>query len=223
MVKPLGSLESVSVWSSAAFVSHHLFFSSLHLCQRSWLHILYLVWADLVFLLSMLFLVRFLLLISSSSSMLFPFNQSLCFLTAVLSFSLNYLYMIDLKMFHSSTIPAGILTSLSFSRGCRLSLTLLILILLVVSFLIGILSFLILSLTHSGLDYNRIRTAVGPSHHFYVQKVCQIILSCDTVNKVPVFGFWMHPGVLVDLLVFDVGVSKAGVWCRWIAAHHHWY
>ena len=30
----------------------------------------------------------------------------------------------------------------------------------------------------------------------------------DEVDKMPVFGSWMHPGVLVDLLVFKVGIGN---------------
>ena len=30
----------------------------------------------------------------------------------------------------------------------------------------------------------------------------------DEVDEVPMFGFGVHPGVLVDLLVFEVGVGN---------------
>ena len=56
--------------------------------------------------------------------MLFPSNQSSRFRTAEPSISLDTLYTIDLKAFHfSSTVPAGISVSLSFSKACRSSLT----------------------------------------------------------------------------------------------------
>ena len=64
-------------------------------CQRSWLYALYLVFADLVFLQSNLFLVRFLLLISTSISMLF----------------------------FASTVTVGIWASLLFREACKSSLT----------------------------------------------------------------------------------------------------
>ena len=44
-----------------------------------------------------------------------------------------------------------------------------------------------------------------------------MLLCEDIVDEVPVFRSWVHPGVLVDLLVFKVGVGK------WIAADCHWY
>ena len=92
------------------------------LCQGSWQYFLYLVQADLVFLLA-----RFLLYINSSNYMRFPLNQSSCFLTAVLNFSLDTLQTIDLKVFHfSSTIPTGISVRMPFSNACSSSLTLLI-------------------------------------------------------------------------------------------------
>ena len=99
-----------------------IFFSSVHVCLKSWQHVLYLALADLMFLLSMLFMARWQLLISSSSSLLFPSNQSLHFLTEVLSYSFDTLYMIDLKVFHFSAIaPAGISANL-FSKVFRSSL-----------------------------------------------------------------------------------------------------
>ena len=80
----------------------------------------------MVFLLSLLCTVNFLLLIIFSCSILFQLNQSLCFLITVLSFSLDTLYTIDLKAFHfSSIVPARISACLSFSKACRPSLTLL--------------------------------------------------------------------------------------------------
>ena len=91
---------------------------------------------------------RFLLL-NSSSSVQFPLNQSLCFLSAMPSFFFDILYTIDLMAFHlSSSVLAGISACLSFSEACRTSMTLWILILLIAKFLIGILSFPILRLTH---------------------------------------------------------------------------
>ena len=106
-----------------------IYFWVLCICQ-SWSHVWYLVITDLVFLLSMLFLARFLLLIKSFCSILFSSNHSSCFLTPVLSFSLDT--KTDLKAYHfSSTAPVKISASLSFNEACRLSVTLLILIVLV--------------------------------------------------------------------------------------------
>ena len=63
------------------------------------------------------------------------------------SIELVFLYTIDVTAFHfSSTVPSGILASLSFNGASRSSLPLLILIVLIANFLIGILSFLILHL-----------------------------------------------------------------------------
>ena len=91
-----------------------------------------------------------LLLISYSSSMLLPSNQCSCFFTAVPSFSLDSLKTINLKAFQfPSTVLAGISSSLSLSDVSGSSLILLILIVLVESFLIVDLSFLILRLTRS--------------------------------------------------------------------------
>ena len=99
----------------------------------------------LVLWLSMLFLARFLLLINFSNSLLFPSNQSSCFLTSVSNFSLDTLWrqstfllrhLVEFQLVSRIVRPAG-------------HPWLLILIVLVASFLIGILSFLILYLTHS--------------------------------------------------------------------------
>ena len=61
--------------------------------------------------------------------------------------------MIDLKVLHFSlTVPAGISAYLLSSKAYCLSLTLLILIVFVSSFLIGILYFLILRLTSLVVD-----------------------------------------------------------------------
>ena len=123
-----------------------------------------------MFLLSMLFLARFLFLISSLSSMLFLSSQSSCFVTTVQSFFLVTLYMIDLKAFHlSSKASAGISDSLSFSKASRSSQSLMILIVFIASFLIGILSFLPLCLSHS-LVVDLIKYQYS-THHSCVQKV----------------------------------------------------
>ena len=145
----LVSLKSECVWSLVTFVSHHSFLSSLHVRRGSWQYILYPNWAELSFLLNMKFLARFLLLICSSSSVLFLLIQFSRFFTAVPRFFLDTFYLIDLKAFHFL-----LRYRLEFLLACHLARPagypwLLILIVLVVSFLGGILSFLILCLTQS--------------------------------------------------------------------------
>ena len=71
------------------------------------------------------------------------------------------------------------------------------------SFLIGILSFLILRLT--GCRRNIFGNVVGSSHRAFVQKVKQITLSGD---EMPVFGPWEYPGIIVDFLVFEVDLGN---------------
>ena len=53
-----------------------------------------------------------------------------------------------------------------------------------------------------------VSTAIESSHHSCVQKLLQIMLSHDDiVSEVPVFKSWVHL-VLIDLLVFEVGVGN---------------
>ena len=130
------------------------------------------------------------------STMLFSWNQSLSLL-------LDILYTIDLKVFHfPSTVPTGVSVSLSFSEACRSSLTLLILIMMVVSFLIGILSFLILFLTYSWvvdmiITWSVLQLASLISLAFW--NFWQITLSQDDADEVQVFGYGVHPRILVNI------------------------
>ena len=165
-----------------------------------------------MFLLSKLFLAQFLLLISSSSSILFPLNKFFCFFTAVLSFLLNILYTIDLKVFYFfSTVTAGISASPSFSKACRSSLIQLTLRVLAVNSLTGILFFLILCLTHSSVVDLIITWSILQLTHLLAlvfRKSDIMLLHDDEVNEVPVFASWLHLGVLVELSVFEVGVCN---------------
>ena len=137
-------------------------------------------------LLSKLFLAEFFLVICSSVSLLLPSNQFSCFLLQ---------YTIDLKAFHfSSIVPARISISLSFSEACGSSPIRLSLIVLITSFLRGILSFFILRLNRS-LVGDLISTAVDSSH-----------CSCVQMIQLLVLGSWLHSEVLVDLFVLEEGV-----------------
>ena len=106
-------------------------------------------------------------------------------------FLFDTLYTIHLKAFYFSTAPAGIPVSLLFSEACRSSLTQWILIILVVSFLMGILSFLIPCLTCSFvvdliITWSILHLAPLIAR---VQKVWQNMLLCDNVaDEVSVFG-----------------------------------
>ena len=108
LVKTFGVIRACKCLEFTPFYQPPFILSSLHHCRRS-IHVFYFPLADLVFLPSILYQTRFLLLISSFSSVLFPSNQSICFLTVALSFSLDTWYMVNLKAFHFSyTVPAGI-------------------------------------------------------------------------------------------------------------------
>ena len=82
-------------------------------------------------LLSMLFLARFLFMITSSSSILFHASLQQCrsFFFFFFFFFFDNLYKIGLKAFHFffSTVSVGISVSLSFNEACGPSFTLLIL------------------------------------------------------------------------------------------------
>ncbi len=53
-----------------------------------------------------------------------------------------------------------------------------------------------------------VSTAIESSHHSCVQKLLQIMLSHDNVvSEVPMFKFGVHL-VLIDLLVFEVGIGN---------------
>ena len=160
-----------------------------------------------MFLQSMLFFARFLLLISSSIFMLFPSNRSSCFLTAVPSFSLDSLYTTDLMVFQiSSSVFPEISASLFFNEAWMLSL--------IVDFdRVGCeLPEWPFALSHlpshtefgCGLDRNKVSTVIDSFHCSCVQKVWQITMSVVVVfDEVPVFRSWVHSRMLVDLLVLD--------------------
>ena len=153
----------------------------------------------------MLFLAVFLLLISFSSSLLFPLNQCLCFFIAVLSFSLDNLCAIDFKLFgFSFKVPTWISASLFFREASWSSLALLILIELVASILIDILSVFILHLTRSLV----VDLIITWSVLVLASLIALVFRKSgrsydDVVNEVLVFGSLVNPRVLVDLLVWS--------------------
>ena len=125
--------------------------------------------------------VRFLLLISSSSSMLFLSKLSSCFFNVLLCFSLDVLDTIDLMAFHFFQQDL-----LEFLLRCRLLSTVGHLYLCsswsLYSELSGLplFSFLTLHFAHS-LVVGLISTTVGSSHQSCVLKVWYITMSSDNI------------------------------------------
>ena len=175
----MGSLKSPSVWCLATFVSHHLFLSSLHLSEKLTLcsvssfsrfgilarHVI----PGEIPVVDKLFQLH---AVSIKPIFMFPYCNS--------EFLFRYLALCIFEGIPPSTVPTGIYASLSFSKTSRSSLTQLILIVLVANFPN---LYITLSLVVDLI------IAVDSYDCSCIQKIWQIILSCDNVVvKVSVFG-----------------------------------